>query len=386
MIGRNSALIIGLTLAIGGITVYALPKFSDSLLSTTSETVVVPEIKTVTALGYLEPDGEIISVSAPSTSQGNRVGELLVKEGEEIQKGQIIAVLDNQERLIAQLKQAEEQVKVAEANLIQVKAGAKTGAIEAQKAVIATLEAERINNIAAQTAMVLRMEAELNNAEVEYQRYEMLYNEGAISASQKDNKKLILETTRQQLAEAKANLSRISSAQQQQINQAKATLNQIAEVRPVDINVSQAKLKEAQSVVKIAQAELDNAYVKSPQAGTVIKILTRPGEIISSTEGIVKIGQINQMYAVAEVYQSDISKVQLGQKAIVTSGVIKGKLQGTVERIGLEVQRQEVVNTDPTANIDARVIEVRIKLEPESSQKVAGLTNLQVTVTLEIEK
>jgi len=46
------------------------------------------------------------------------------------------------------------------------------------------------------------------------------------------------------------------------------------------------------------------------------------------------------------------------------------------------VQRQEIINTDPAANIDARTVEVRVRLDEESSQKVEGLTNLSVKVAI----
>lgn len=382
LLKRLPMIIIGLALIVGGVTVY---KFRQASV-TQSESVLqtMPEIKTVTALGSLEPGGEIIEISAASGSQGNRLEELLVKEGEQINPGEVIAVLDSRDRLGAALNQAQEQVRVAQANLALVKAGAKTGEIQAQQAAIAQIEAERSNDILAQTATVARMQAELDNAQVEYQRYQTLYQDGAVSASQRDSRYLTLETAKKQLAEAQANLNRIESAQQEQIAQAKATLDQIAEVRPVDIAVAEAEEREAQAAVKTAQAELDQAYIKSPQAGTVLKILTRPGEVVASDEGIVRIGQTSQMYAVAEVYESDIEKVKLGQKVSVTSSAIANKLTGTVASIGLEVERQEVVNTDPTANIDAKVVEVKVKLDPESSQKVAGLTNLLVNVRIDL--
>ena len=383
LVKKSPALIIGLVLLMAGTTIYALRQFSTPKPEPLPE-AVMPEIKTVTALGRLEPSGEIIQISVSSSSDGNRIEELLVKEGDKIETGQVIAILDSRDRAEAALKQAESRVKVAQAKLAQVKAGAKTGEIEAQKAAIARIEAERINDIAAQSAMVSRMEAELRNAQVEYRRYQQLYNDGAISASQRDNKELTLATAKEQLAEAKANLSRIKSAQQQQIAEAKATLNKIAEVRPVDVEVAAAEVREAQAAVATAKADRDRTYIKSPQAGTIIKILTRPGEVVSSNEGIARIGQIEQMYAVAEVYESDIGKVKLGQKATVTSSAISEKLTGTVERIGLEIERQEVVNTDPTANIDAKVVEVKVKLDRESSQKVAGLTNLLVNVRIDL--
>ncbi|WP_019505306.1 ABC exporter membrane fusion protein [Pleurocapsa sp. PCC 7319] len=376
------AIAIGLALILGSVTVYRLRQTTISQPEVSPP--VVPEIKTVTALGRLEPSGEIIQVSVSSSSEGDRLEELLVKQGDKIQKGDVIAVLDSRDRLVAALNQAQEQVRVAEANLAQVRAGAKTGEIRAQQAAIARIEAESRNDIMAQTATVSRIKAELNNAEVEYQRYQNLYQDGAISASEKDSKYLTLATAKEQLAEAQANLNRIKSSQQEQIAEAKATLDKIAEVRPVDIAVAEAEVRHTQAAVKTAQAELERAYIKSPQPGTVIKILTRPGEVVSSNEGIVRIGQTDWMYAIAEVYESDIGKVKLGQKVTVSSSAIAEKLTGTVERIGLEVERQEVVNTDPTANIDAKVVEVKVKLDPESSEKVAGLTNLLVNVRIDL--
>ena len=373
--------IAGVALILGGATVY-LRQINVSQTEVPVE--VTPQITTVTALGRLEPSGEMIQISVSSSAEGNRIEELLVQQGDEIKQGDVIAVLDSRDRLQAALNQAQEQVRVAQANLAQVKAGAKTGEIQAQQAAIARIEAERSNNILAQSAMVSRMEAELGNAQLEYQRYQTLYQDGAVSASDKDRRYLTLATAKEQLAEAQANLKRIESSQQKQIAEAQATLNKIAEVRPVDVAVAEAEVRQAQAAVKTAQAELDRAYIKSPQAGRVIKILTRPGEVVSSNEGIARIGQVEQMYAVAEVYQSDITKVQLGQQATVTSSAISEKLTGTVESIGLEVERQEVVNTDPTANIDAKVVEVKLKLDRASSEKVAGLSNLLVNVQIDL--
>ncbi len=384
-LAKKTPVIIGIAILIAGMGVYALQPFAPSEPEAVTITTM-PEIKTVTALGKLEPSGEIITVSVSSSSQGNRIEELLVQEGDEIEKGQVIAVLDSRDRLEAALNQAQEQVGVAQANLAQVKAGAKAGEINAQEAVIARIEAERSNDIMAQTATVSRLEAELNNAQVEYQRYKQLYQDGAISASEKDSKYLTLATAKEQLAEAKANLNRIKSSQQKQIAEAKATLNKIAEVRPVDVEVAAAEVRQAQAAVKTAQADLNQALIKSPQAGRVIKIMTRPGEVVSNDEGIARIGQTSQMYAMAEVYESDISKIKLGQLVTVTSSAISGKLTGTVAKIGLEIQRLDIVNTDPTANIDARVVEVKVKLDQESSQKAAGLTNLQVQTRIELEE
>jgi HlyD family secretion protein len=269
LVKRLPIIIMGLALIIGGATVYKFRQAS----TTESEPVLqtMPQIKTVTALGRLEPGGEIIQISAASGSEGNRLEELLVKAGDRVKKGDVIAILDSRDRLEAALNQSQAEVKVAQANLAVVQAGAKTGEIQGQEAAIARIKAERSNDIMAQTATVSRVRAELNNAQVEYQRYQTLYRDGAISASQKDSKYLTLATAREQVAEAQANLNRIQSSQQEQLTEAKATLDKIAEVRPVDVAVAEAEVNQAQAAVKTAQAELDRAYIKSPDAGTVLK-------------------------------------------------------------------------------------------------------------------
>lgn len=375
-------LIAASTLAVGGITAYVIQQsyWSQSNAEQTSQ-LSLPQIKTVTALGRLEPRGEVIKISAPISAQGSRVEQLLVNEGDWVKAQQVIAILDSRNRLQTAVDEATEQVRVAQANLARVKAGAKTGEIEAQQATIARIEVERRNDIEAQTATVARLEAELENARIEYQRHHMLYGTGAISASLRDSKHLEMETAQKRLQEASASLNRIRLAQQQQLNEAKATLERIAEVRPVDVEVAAAEVAASEAALKRTQANLEQAEVRVPQEGQVIEIHTRPGELVSS-QGIAEIGQTSQMYAVAEVYESDISKIELGQQARVSSNSLPYELQGSVEQIGLQIQRQEVINTDPSANIDARIVEVRVRLDQVSSQKVVGLTNLQVKVVI----
>jgi ABC exporter DevB family membrane fusion protein len=101
------------------------------------------------------------------------------------------------------------------------------------------------------------------------------------------------------------------------------------------------------------------------------------------SKGIVELGQTQQMYVNAEVYETDIYRIKLGQKATITSQSLPGQLEGTVEEIGLAIGKKDVLGTDPVADINARVVEVKVRLKPDSSQKVAKLTNLQVKVFID---
>ncbi|TVP61245.1 MAG: HlyD family efflux transporter periplasmic adaptor subunit [Nodularia sp. (in: Bacteria)] len=376
------AIIVSLTVI--GSSVYTVLKFQDTANQKASApAALLPELKTVTALGRIEPKGKVIKLSATTSPEGSRVEELLVREGDRIKAGQVIAILDSRDRLLAALKEAEEQVKVEQANLNRIKAGAKRGEVLAQEAIIARLQAERQGDITAQETTVARLEAEVRHAEAEDERYQGLYQAGAISASHRDSKRLTLETAQKNLQEAQTQLIRIQSTSHQQIKAATATLDQIAEVPQVDIAAASAEVNRAIAAMKRIQANLQQAYVRSPQDGQIFEIHSRPGELISNN-GIAEIGQTNEMYVIAEVYESDIGKVHPGQKVQVLGDFLAIELQGTVERKGLQVRRQNVINTDPASNIDNRVVEVYIRLDETSTQKAANLTNMQVKAVIQL--
>ena len=371
--------VVALAAAIaGGLYLNRQAQISQQLQQNAATPLIVT---TVTALGRLEPQGEIVKLAAATSTQENRISKLLVKEGDRVKSGQVIAILASRDRLQAALNQAQRDVQVVQARLAQVEAGAKTGAVGAQQAEITRLGANQSAAIASQRANVERLAAEVQNAQIEAQRYQSLYAQGAISNSQRDSKQLVLATAQRSLQQAEAELTRLETTMRPELDRAIATLDQISEVRPVDVDVLVAELDRAIAAVQQAEANLEQTYVRAPQDGVVMDIHTRAGEVISSN-GIVEIGQIDQMYAIAEVYQSDIQKIHLGQSVLCTSEAMPEKLTGTVERIDRKVRRQTVINTDPSKNIDDRVIEVHIKLDRASSQIAANFTNLQVQVEI----
>ena len=51
----------------------------------------------------------------------------------------------------------------------------------------------------------------------------------------------------------------------------------------------------------------------------------------------------------------------------------------------MQIKKQDVLDADPAADKDARVVEVKVRIDPEDNDKVAGLTNLQVRITIALE-
>ena len=232
----------------------------------------------VTSLGRIEPNGGIIELAGPSGASAV-ISQLNVKEGDQVTRGQVLAILDS---------------------------------------------------YAKRKADIGRLQAILENA----------------------NKKL----------ERQKNLSRSSSTSETQLDDAM-----------LDVQVAKAD-------IAVAMAELNQAQIKSPIDGQILEIHAYPGERIGDN-GMLELGQTQTMYVVAEVYETDIGKISVGQRATITSDALSMDLTGTVERIGLKIGKKDVLDTDPVAKTDARVIETYILLD--NSNAVARYTNLQVEVSIQ---
>jgi len=135
----------------------------------------------------------------------------------------------------------------------------------------------------------------------------------------------------------------------------------------------------AEQEVARRQAEYDRAFVRAPFAGRVIDVTAKTGEA-AGANGVLELANVSQMYAIAEVYETDIRWVRVGQKARVTSDALAKPISGTVTRIRPKVKKLDEIGTDPAARKDARIIEVEVRLD--DSKAVAALSLLQVEVEI----
>jgi HlyD family secretion protein len=259
----------------------------------------------VAARGRIKPKDGVLRVAGPSDFVAV-VGKLNVDQGDSVQAGQVIAVMDT--------------LPAREARVRRVQAQA-----------------------AAQEAAIARSRAELQNARLERERRQQLSKDGVVADSERDSHDARVAVAEAALRETEAVLGALS-----------------AELRS-------------------AQAERDQSIVKAPISGRVLEVHARPGEKVGP-EGILEMARTDVIYAVAEVYETDISRVKSGQRAVVRSPALGRELGGVVERVGLKVGKLQALGTDQATRTDARIVEVEVRLDdPEA---VAGLTNLEVEVLI----
>jgi len=314
----------------------------------TREEVAVLSAGDVFALGRIIPEGDVIQIAAPFGASDARVDRLEVTVGDRVEEGQVLAILDNAEQLRLALDAAVAELDVKKAVLAQTEDAVRASRDEAA----ASLERARATATAAQS---------------ELDRLTPLLERGVTTQAAFDNAEARAAEADRDVATWRATLSRFEGSNTR---------------KQADILVAEANVTAAEVNVARAQSDLTKSVVTAPAAGVVLDVNVRLGER-PGTDGLLNLGDTSQMIVEAEVYQTLIGRVAIGDAVTVTADAIEQPLQGVVSAIGLEIGRQSITSDDPAANTDARVVDVIVTLDPPSSALAERLTNLQAVVRID---
>ncbi len=296
----------------------------------------------VGALGRIEPLDEIYRISAPYfDGRPSLVETLAVAEGEWVNQGQVLATLNFRSSFQARVEEAESRIPVMEARVRLAQEGPKEG------------------DVAAQQAEIARWESMLELERSDHARYQALHDSADVSSSVLDSKTRAVENAEKMLRQSRQRLA------------------SIRDVRQSGVDLAEAELQSARASVARARADLALTTVKSPLRAQVLKIHARAGEEVGPA-GLLELGQTYEMWVVAEVYETDVSQLRVGGRATVSGAILDADIEGTVQRIGWQVEKNEVLPLDPTEFADARVIKVYVRLD--DSEPVAGLIHGRVSV------
>ena len=304
----------------------------------------------VAGLGRLLPLGDVITLAPPYGAGDARIATLNVREGDRVAAGAIVAVLDNERGLKAAVDLAEATVALRRAAVGQVRDATVAGRDEAR-------------------ATLAKAEAAALAARRDLDRAGELQSRGFATGATMVARRSAYDQAAQDVERAKATLARFKSGD-------------IGEQG--DVLVALRNFESAQADFARADADLDKAYVRAPLESTVLAIHVRPGEK-PGAPGIMTLGNIDEMTAEIEIYQTLIGRVSVGAAVTLTADALPRPLAATVTRIGLEVARQTLTDASPAANTDARAVKVYARLDAGSALAARGFTNLQVSARIETE-
>jgi HlyD family secretion protein len=269
----------------------------------------------VSANGTVQPESSV-NVS-PKTS--GILKRLLVKEGDFVKPGQVVAYMDNS-NLQGQLLQSKGNVAAAQANLNKLIAG------------------NRSQDIAGATANLNKVQATYSQAAEDLRRNQKLQAQGAIS--------------QQALSLARST----SDSAQAQVEQSQQALNLLkAGSRPEDIAQARAQVMVAQGAVVIAQRNIDDTVIRAPFAGIIARKYADPGAFVTPTtagsavtsatsSSILALASTNEI--VAQVAEANISQIRVGQVAIIKVDAYSGKtFEGKVTQVATQSLVQQNVTS-----------------------------------------
>jgi ABC exporter DevB family membrane fusion protein len=280
-----------------------------------------------------------------------RLKEVLVNDGDPIGKGQIVAVLENDD-LKAQVEQARANVLHAQAALERLQNGA------------------RPEERAASRAAMNEAQAAADNALQNYQRSQKLFHDGGIiSQSVLDQAERDSKMAQARLESARQNYKLV-----------------MAPPRREDVAVAQAELKLARAQLAQAQDNYDNTFVHSPVDGLVVKRYMNPGESISYEslyQPIVSVSDTTHLMVRTEIDENDIGKIAIGQRASIRCDAFRGQtFYGHVVRISGGLGPKKIQTDNPTEKIDMDVLESFVEVDPGTPLRVG----LRVDVYIELAR
>lgn len=329
----------------------------------------------VAALGRLAPRGEIVNVGAP---EGDRLARLTVEEGQRVRRGEILAYLESQAERVAERTQI--AARLAEAtSRVRSETAFGRAVISESTARVRLQEDLPDLEIRVHEAKVRVLEAELQNSQRDLERVRGLRRQDLISQQELERQALTVHRNRLDLEAARVLLEKLQRARDLELAVAQSQRSTAEASLPRALTA--VEIESLRASLVLAEARIERTIIRAPIDGRILKIIMRSGEA-TGMRPILQMGDTSHMYAIAEVYETDVGLVRAGQSATVTSPALSRPLTGRVEMIGTVVAKNAIVDIDPAALADRRVVEVKVRLD--ESEPAARLLNLQVQVEIDV--
>jgi ABC exporter DevB family membrane fusion protein len=281
----------------------------------------------VAAPGRVEPTSEEITVGSPINGL---LKQVLVKEGDHVAANQVVALLDI-DQYKAQISQGEAELKWREDELRRLLNGA------------------RPEERAVAQAALDEADAQMKTAGSELERRRPLVKQGNISQEVFDRTEEAYTVARKRREAAAQRFNLINGPP-----------------RDEDVAIAKAQIELARAKRDYAQAQLEQATIRSPIEGTILRIPRHAGEIVSvlTDPVIMTIGDVSRLRVRAEVDEADIGKLQIGMPAYVTAEAYGDqRFPGRLVRKGRMLGKKNVLTDDPREHVDAKILEVLIDIE-----------------------
>jgi HlyD family secretion protein len=320
----------------------------------------------VRALAHLEPESGAIAIGA---RPGTRVEEVRVAEGQEVKVGELLAVLEGHDQRQRQLALAEAQRDAA-----RFQRRLRREQLALERARFDRLKQPRLDSLRATVADLKGKVGQ--EAGVQRARTGSDKEAPAKQTVPALGGGMVPQDVRVMLsAQLRADLARTEI----QLKEFETSLEVLDRQRKLEDEPNRDDSPESivlDRQIELARADLAGAEVRAPVTGRVLAVSVHPGEVCIGP--LLTLGDVRTMVARAEVFQTNVLDVAVGDSAQVF--ILGRTVAGEVTRVGATVSRNTIASLDPAALADRRVVEVVVRLADPAL--AARLVNMQVEVAI----
>lgn len=282
-------------------------------------------------------------------SSGFHIDSVLVDEGQQVKKGQVLAIL-NSSVLTAELERERAQLASAEAALKKSFQPNRREDINALRAVVAAAKA----SAAQQQAVKVQAIANLQNARSNAKRYADLNTQGAVSTQEAESKDTICRVAEAELHNAEEKIHAADFV----LKQAQERLA-LAESggRIEDVDIAKAEVQRCKANVHRLEALIAQTVIKAPSNGLITRRDAHIGDTPIAGKSLFLMIRDNKIEIRAQVPEKDLALLQPGQSVSIASPAVSKKVEGKLREIG------------PMVDPDTRLCTVRIDVPTDSGLK-----------------
>lgn len=270
--------------------------------------------------------------------------EFVVKEGDKVQKGQVIAKIDTSD-VDSRILDLEAQIGLAQANMAKAQTGNEP------------------EELAQEQERVLQAQRDYDTAKKEYDRMNQLFASGASTQQELDKAKSQLDS----------NLSSLNVAKQQLALKQKGP-------RKEEIASHQAQINKLQVERGQLEKERVQSVVIAPADGTVIAVAADNGQYVNKGTELLTLANLDNLLIQADINESDVNKLELGQNATI-EGITLGK-----QKLDAEVARiSPIATTTQSSSGQGEKTRVKVMLKP-TGELSALKPGFHVDINISVEK
>ncbi len=305
-------------------------------------------------------------------SVGGRLINEAVKEGQEVQTGDVIMEIDpidtdlSIDKLNAQIAQLDAQIK------------STSGSMNVNLFKVDNDEQQSFRQIDSQRALVASAQATLKNAELDYRRNFDLVKAGAIAQSQLDDATMALNVARANVETQQQLLDRLLAGVRDNGRTDSLNLPTIAQERASAENMQNdiEALEQQKKYLEVQLRELEVAKsrltLRAPEDGKIISVLQKQGEMISPNVPVVLL-ETKRIYY--DIYISEEQAVNLheGDEITCTTVADNKKIRGTIRLMTQAPGFADLKQSREKGQADLSAFQIRIYID-ENSGVMAGQT------------